>query len=445
MVTEPAMGDALGAEEPASDHVVWNNDTYKRWKKNSKYLYDVCLAEEMDWPSLTVDWFRDRKEGSGKVDQKLLIGTQTGDGSENYLKVMKLTMPIMEEGAIVSEKYNSDTREVGSFGGGSTEVKLDASIVMVHEGEVNVARVNPNNEFLIASKSPNGSVLVFDYRKHPSFPTAGDKLCHPQFRLAGHTEEGFALSWDPHSNARLLSGANDGKVCVWELPGSGAKSETKVDPIFTREEHIGSVNDVAWHAKYANLFASVGDDSRIITWDTRDGTTSTRPRVEGAHDGGLVNCVSFNPFNEFLLATGGSDDCVALWDMRNMTKPLCKIDDCHAGCVDKVTWCPQRETVLASSGTLGNDKGEKTIKVWDIARIGEEQNDDDAMDGPPELLFAHMGHVGDVNDMCWNPNDPWTMASVDGNNYLHCWKMDNQYCCPNEQMSMDALADHELE
>lgn len=35
-----------------------------------------------------------------------------------------------------------------------------------------------------------------------------------------------------------------------------------------------------------------------------------------------INCLAFNPFSEFLLATGSSDTTVALWDMRNMGKPM---------------------------------------------------------------------------------------------------------------------------
>lgn len=43
--------------------------------------------------------------------------------------------------------------------------------------------------------------------------------------------------------------------------------------------------------------------------------------VKQAHSAN-INCLAFNPFNEFLLATGSSDTTVALWDMRNMAKPM---------------------------------------------------------------------------------------------------------------------------
>jgi histone-binding protein RBBP4 len=36
----------------------------------------------------------------------------------------------------------------------------------------------------------------------------------------------------------------------------------------------------------------------------------------------------------------------------------------------------------------------------------------DRQDIPPELLFKHVGHRGEVKDFQWNMNDPWTILSV---------------------------------
>ena len=38
-------------------------------------------------------------------------------------------------------------------------------------------------------------------------------------------------------------------------------------------------------------------------------------------------------------------------------------------------WSPHNETILASSGT------DRRLHVWDLAKIGEEQNAEDAEDG----------------------------------------------------------------
>ena len=43
---------------------------------------------------------------------------------------------------------------------------------------------------------------------------------------------------------------------------------------------------------------------------------------------------------------------------------------------------------------------------------------EDAEDGPPELMFIHTGHTGEVSDFAWNPEDEWVMASVDSGNVL---------------------------
>lgn len=132
-----------------------------------------------------------------------------------------------------------------------------------------------------------------------------------------------------------------------------------------------------------------------------------------------VNCLAFNPFNEYVVATGSADKTVALWDLRNMTSKLhlferhdeevfqvggravrwgavgcsgvvrrraaaaalrCAASTAHRcrpaahprpACIlylySQVGWSPHSETVLASSGA------DRRLMVWDLSRIGEEQ------------------------------------------------------------------------
>lgn len=54
----------------------------------------------------------------------------------------------------------------------SSYVKVEVTVKINHDGEVNRARYMPQNEFVIATKSPSADVCVFDISKHPSVPRA---------------------------------------------------------------------------------------------------------------------------------------------------------------------------------------------------------------------------------------------------------------------------------
>ena len=65
------------------------NEEYKVWKKNSPFLYDVVMTHSLEWPSLTVQWLPAViKQVDRNVNtHKLLYGTQTSDGEQNFLMI----------------------------------------------------------------------------------------------------------------------------------------------------------------------------------------------------------------------------------------------------------------------------------------------------------------------------------------------------------------------
>lgn len=62
---------------------------------------------------------------------------------------------------------------------------------------------------------------------------------------------------------------------------------------------------------------------------------------------------------------------------------------------------------------------------WNLSalRIGDEQLEGDAEDGPPELLFSHAGHKAKISDFSWNKNEPWVISSVAEDNTIQVWQM----------------------
>lgn len=151
-----------------------------------------------------------------------------------------------------------------------------------------------------------------------------------------------------------------------------------------------------------------------------------------------INCLSFNPFSEHMLATGSADKTVALWDMRNLKTKLHSLEG-HTEEVYQVAWSPHNETILASSSS------DRRLHVWDLSKIGEEQSPEDAEDGPPELLFIHGGHTAKIADFSWNSNDAWVISSVAEDNILQVWQMAENIYVDEGEEGEDEIGDEDLE
>ncbi|RWW08198.1 hypothetical protein GW17_00028375 [Ensete ventricosum] len=237
----------------------------------------------------------------------------------------------------------------------------------------------PQNPFIIATKTVSAEVYVFDYSKHPSKPPL-DGACNPDLKLRGHNSEGYGLSWSQFKQGHLLSGSDDAQICLWDI--NSTPKNKALDALQTFKVHDGVVEDVAWHLRHEYYFGSVGDDHYLLLWDLR--MPNTKPVKSVIAHQGEVNCLAFNPFNEWVVATGSTDKTVKLFDLRKLENALHTLD-CH--------------------------------------KIDEEQTPEDAEDGPPELLFIHGGHTSKISDFSWNSCEDWVIASVAEDNILQIWQM----------------------
>ncbi|NP_001105556.1 Histone-binding protein MSI1 [Zea mays] len=387
------------------------NEEYKIWKKNTPFLYDLVITHALEWPSLTVQWLPDRTEPPGKDHsvQKMILGTHTSDNEPNYLMLAQVQLPL-DDAEADARHYDDDHADIGGFGAASGKVQIVQQIN--HDGEVNRARYMPQNSFIIATKTVSAEVYVFDYSKHPSKPPL-DGACNPDLRLKGHNSEGYGLSWSIFKEGHLLSGSDDAQICLWDIKANSRNKSLDALQIF--KHHDGVVEDVAWHLRHEYLFGSVGDDYHLLIWDLRSPAPTKPVQSVVAHQG-EVNCLAFNPFNEWVVATGSTDKTVKLFDLRKIDTSLHTFD-CHKEEVFQVGWSPKNETVLASC-CLG-----RRLMVWDLSRIDQEQTPEDAEDGPPELMFIHGGHTSKISDFSWNPCEDWVVASVAEDNILQIWQM----------------------
>ncbi|KAM4796569.1 histone-binding protein RBBP4 isoform 2-T2 [Rhinophrynus dorsalis] len=346
------MADKEAAFDDAVEERVINEE-YKIWKKNTPFLYDLVMTHALEWPSLTAQWLPDVTRPEGKdFSIHRLVLGTHTSDEQNHLVIASVQLP-------------------------NDDAQFDASHYDSEKGD------------------PSGE-------------------CNPDLRLRGHQKEGYGLSWNPNLSGNLLSASDDHTICLWDI--SAVSKEGKVvdaKTIFTG--HTAVVEDVSWHLLHESLFGSVADDQKLMIWDTRSNNTSKPSHSVDAHTA-EVNCLSFNPYSEFILATGSADKTVALWDLRNLKLKLHSFES-HKDEIFQVQWSPHNETILASSGT------DRRLNVWDLSKIGEEQSPEDAEDGPPELLFIHGGHTAKISDFSWNPNEPWVICSVSEDNIMQVWQM----------------------
>jgi histone-binding protein RBBP4 len=73
-----------------------------------------------------------------------------------------------------------------------------------------------------------------------------------------------------------------------------------------------------------------------MLWDTRSPSNKSVTAVE-AHQA-EVNCLAFNPYNEYVLATGSADKNVAIFDIRNLAHRMHTFQN-HTEEVFQIGWC----------------------------------------------------------------------------------------------------------
>ncbi|KRY13279.1 putative histone-binding protein Caf1 [Trichinella patagoniensis] len=417
LVNSDKMTSYLSTPSDETAEMRMINDDYKIWKRNVPFLYDKLITHCLEWPSLTCQWLPHPiwKTSSYSTAFSLLLGTHTAN-EQNSLLAMSVNL--IDEEAVCYDRsyYDNEGMEHGALHGYSCKLHIEARVN--HEGEVNRARYMPQNAHIIATVSPSSEVFVFDFSKRTDkVQPSGD--FKPTLRLRGHVREGFGLAWNCIRFGYLISASDDHTVCMWDVNAKSTEAGC-LDALSIFEGHTHIVEDVAWHSNNQHIFASVGDDHLLLIWDIREDNRFRPTHSVRAHPAEIY-CVEFNPFNGCLVATGSADHTVGLWDMRNLSLKVHSFES-HQDDIFQVQWSSQNETILASSGS------DRRLHVWDLSKIGDEQTADDAIDGPPELLFIHAGHTAKISDFSWGLQNPWMIASVSEDNILQLWQMsDNIY------------------
>ncbi|CAH9056049.1 unnamed protein product [Cuscuta epithymum] len=428
------------------------NERYTQWKSLVPILYDWLANHNLVWPSLSCRWGPQVEQATYKNRQRLYLSEQTDGSVPNTLVIAncEIVKPRVAAAEHIAQ-FNEEAR--------SPFVKKHKTII--HPGEVNRIRELPQNSKIVATHTDSPDVLIWDVDSQPNRNAAlGAANSRPDLVLTGHQDNAeFALAMCP-TEPFVLSGGKDKSVVLWSIhdhistlateqgdkksPGSGSINSklpgnsptVQARGIF--QGHDDTVEDVQFCPSSAQEFCSVGDDSCIIFWDSRQGSAPIM-KVKKAHNADL-HCVDWNSFDVNLILTGSADNSVRMFDRRKLTSggvgsPV-HIFEGHSAAVLCVQWSPDKSSVFGSSAEDG------VLNIWDHEKIGKEEHEEPKpANSPSGLFFRHAGHRDKVVDFHWNASDPWTIVSVSddgestgGGGTLQIWRMMDLIYRPKDEV-----------
>lgn len=255
-----------------------------------------------------------------------------------------------------------------------------------------------NNKTIIKTDFSIGSVLSAAYSPHANIAVFGGSRkelylwkineSKQPVRLMGKNSTMFdpsiysvALTQD----GKILAATDNNKVLIWDTSNAN-----QINKLEVKGERAGTIYALAFSSD-AKLLASGGSDHNLRLWDVSTGQQIAKMIGHSDH----LYAVSFHPDGK-ILASGSSDFTVRLWDVDSATELA--ILKKHTSTITALAFSPDG-TILASGD---NDKN---VFLWDV------QNH--------SLLAKLGGHIGEINSIAFSSDGKYLLTGCgDGGAFL---------------------------
>ena len=226
----------------------------------------------------------------------------------------------------------------------------------------------------------------------------------------------------------LLSGAADGNISVWDLEKESTDSTASHNKV--SYEPTGNVVKqkfgvkLSWFPFDSLAFISSSYDHTIKIYDTTNlqhAATFDLASIIYAH---AISTIA----SHLLIACGTQQPAVRLVDLRSASTTHSLVGH-GGGPILSVGWSPKEEHILASGGSDGN------VHVWDIRRSDSSLGVLDMDDSIGIAGYGGLGetarkrqrgkaHIGPVNGLVWS-EDGRHLVSTGHDERVRVWDMSN--------------------
>ena len=397
-----------------------------------------------EWPSLSFDFLKDNL---GDARQRFphclqaVFGTQADSPEHNQLTVIKLCdlakLPQEHDDDDDEDLDDADNdKDQSTSSSDDDDEDLDLDPIMEHYsiphyGGVNRVRAMPQLSDIVATWSDAGNVNIYNIAHlrarfnvsegiplpHNTSTTANVK--NPIFTHSGHGTEGFAMDWSLVNPGQLATGDNYGCIHLWTPRSDGTY---EVMPSYESVGNV-SVEEIQWSPSEVTVFCAAESGGYLSIYDIRAPHRSMLRHLTHEKSKADVNVASWNRLVTNLLATGGDDGTLSVWDLRQFsssspttsakpssttttTPPLARFT-CHKTPITSVEWHPTDESMLAVSDTVGAyiydlSVEEDTHPTTTSTTTTSTTTTNLVADIPPQLLFCHSGSQ-DFKELHWHP------------------------------------------
>lgn len=164
----------------------------------------------------------------------------------------------------------------------------------------------------------DGTICLWDLRSSSSSTGAPKNLATTGKKL--HTGGIFSMHVDidgsNYNDMYVCTGSKDKSLAVTTL--DSISSGGMCLPIFVSHHHSSKVGCVQLQGKGSALIGSASDDGIVAIHDFRDDKVVAD--IDFAHD--KPHSIVWNPYNPTLFITAGHDNTIHSWDHRNLKEPI---------------------------------------------------------------------------------------------------------------------------